>query len=527
MNNMQGERLLGTGLMVVLILGLVFSGWSPLNTFMTQPLGPDPVKAASEAAGIHSTTINAVSMTGQAPALLGKIHLPLMFMSFPRANPRIGVEMHSITEAGKLSAVAQTGTHWVRRNGLHWMRVELTEGVYSWDDPYIKAMEAELVNARANRLETILVVRTTPDWARLGKVEITPGGETFDFSPYACGPVAPEKYAAFGSFMYELVKRYSGHPYYVRYFQLGNEPEGEATAVGEDGSLYYGCWGWSARPYFNGESYGDMLAAVYPRVKEANPQAQVVFGGVVMDCNPYSEKVQNCTSRAIDFLEGAIYRHGLRDGFQYFDAVAYHGYDFYMEKLGQYGNSGWESYWDTDGPVILAKGKFIKELLNRYGAGDKAIMNTEGAIMCGRGAAEEYCNGDFELTKAYYLAEYMVAGSSIGLETSIWYATIGWRYSGLFNADGTPTLAYDSFTFATQRLDNAVFSREITQYADVFAYEFKEGSRTTWFLWSKDGNAHTITLPLRPQYIWDVLGSPQAVTGTSITITVKPMYIQW
>jgi hypothetical protein len=44
---------------------------------------------------------------------------------------------------------------------------------------------------------------------------------------------------------------------------------------------------------FGGEYYGNMLKIVYPAIKSADPQAQVLVGGLLLDCDP----VNYCTRR--------------------------------------------------------------------------------------------------------------------------------------------------------------------------------------------------------------------------------------
>ncbi len=86
------------------------------------------------------------------------------------------------------------------------------------------------------------------------------------------------QYGRFAAFLSEVVKRYSQPPYNVRYWEIGNEPD---TPIGPDSG--FGCWGVNGDPYFGGGAYGNMLKAVYPAIKAANPQVQVLNGSLLLD----------------------------------------------------------------------------------------------------------------------------------------------------------------------------------------------------------------------------------------------------
>jgi hypothetical protein len=445
-------------------------------------------------------------------------YIPLLMQQSPIPKNIFGIEMHSLTDRERVDLVASKGTSWVRRNGLLWTRVETAEGVYNWTDSYTVRLENDLLTARQQGLEIILVIRSTPTWARYP-----------EYADIPCGPIRPDKYEAFANFMVEVVKRYSGHPYYVTYYQLGNEPEAGVNHVPPDTA--YGCWGIEGAPYFNGGAYGEMLSVVYPRIKEARPGTQVVFGGLLLDCHPALAPADKCNGEPLQFLEGALDRNGNKDGKNYFDILAFHGYDyFYIDdeniNVGWYGHPGWGSDWRSKGPVLLQKAEFLKTVLNQFGAGDKPIMNSEGGLICT--AAPHLCEvPEWEITKAYYLPQYFAAAKSLGLTSGMWYSTLGWRGSGLLDSTGTPTQAYTTYEVAVQRLADLAFQKRVDTYSGVFAYEFANKDRTTWFLWSQDGASRTITLPSQPKQIWDVFGNPIPVNGSQVEVTIKPIYIEW
>ena len=430
-----------------------------------------------------------------APSQAITLYLPLVMRSYPLRSI-FGMETTSLNDAGSLPQIASAGATVVRRNALIWSDVEANLGERNW--AAVAGLETELDNAVKNNFQTILIVRGTPVWAQA-------------VAGSACGPVKPEQYGAFGAFLRDVAIRYAGR---VSYLEIGNEPD-VATSPSNDP---FGCWGNPTDPnYFGGEAYGKMLIQAYPQIKAANPHIQVLIGGLLLDCDPRNPpNGKNCTPAK--FLEG-ILKAGAAN---FFDGVSFHAYDFssLTEALGYYSNSSWASAWNTTGPVVTAKARFIKEVLNANGALNKILINTETALICyactGKGDA-------FEESKAYYVPEAYAAAMAEGLRAQVWYSWQGWNNSGL-NDPAYPK-ALQAYTVATRKLSEAAFLREVPGLTGVKAYEFLKGTRKLWVAWSLDGAAHTIALPTPSVLVEDVYGAAQP-TGSSAAITLKPVYIE-
>ena len=473
------------------------------------------------------------------------LYLPLVSNRFPLETV-FGVEMGQITTDGGLDKVAEANTTWVRRNGVLWAEIEPNEGARDWS--VLGGLEQELKNASANNLQVILIVRKTPSWAQ--KV---PGS--------SCGPIKTEKLGAFGNFMFDLVSRYSTPPYNVKYWELWNEPDVSpelAAYIGGD-TIPFGCWGDSADPYYGGKYYAEMLKAVYPRIKAADPQAQVLVGGLLLDCDPRgSPSICNQIKhddRPAKFLEGIL----LNNGGVYLDGVGFHGYDDYYGTFGKYGNLNWGSKWNTTGPSITARAQYIKYLLNTYHTSGKFIMNTETAMICGGfndPPGQPPCELDFEQTKAYYITQMYAASIAEGLRASIWYSVTGWRNSDLLCSDcastlktsmlefkppaqnsslltsnGDPRPAYYAYKFARLELGDASFGGEIGsgdlgEIYGIKGYKFFRGNRTIWLLWSLDGDTHLISLFSPPLAAWDALGN-SVTPDVLFNVNMMPLYLEW
>jgi hypothetical protein len=462
----------------------------------------------------------AASPVGAATPSSFAVYLPLVMNDFP-IQTIFGAGMDQITSGGGLDQMSAANMSWTRPLGVVWSSVESTQGSYNWSA--LSGLESELQNASHLGIQVILLVHSTPQWAR----KIAGTGPS-------CGPISQSKLPAFGNFMRALVARYSVAPYNVKYWELWNEPDIDASLFTGDSG--YGCWGDPNDAYYGGGSYADMLKVVYPQIKAADPQGKVLVGGLLLDCDPRGSPSGCATlhptnpyaDRAPKFLEGILRNNGA----PYFDGISFHAYDYYdyvtySGSLGQYGNGAWQSAWNSTGPVMIAKTEFIQSVLSSYTVSGKFLMNTEAALVCGTfEGAGSYCQTeDFETTKAYYVAQVYAAAIAQGLRANIWYSVLGWRNSGLLNADLSPRPAYTAFKIARRELRDAVFVGEITEYAGVMGYKFQRGNRRIWVLWSLDGNPHSITLSSVPLAAWDALGV-SVIPASSMNITLNPLYLE-
>jgi hypothetical protein len=418
-------------------------------------------------------------------------------------DPLPGIELEHMDPA-RLDLVAQAGAYWVRRNSLLWSVVEPNEGDRNW--AALAKFEQELQEASQRGLQVVLVVSSTPPWAQ--KV---PGS--------FCGPVSEDKLLSFARFIYDAVKRYSVAPYNIQYWEIWNEPDIAPNIVSPDS--IYGCWGDDTDAYYGGGYYAEMLKQVYPQVKAANPQAQVLVGGLLLDCDPVNPPVgEQCLPAG--YLEG-ILRSG---GGDFFDGVSYHAYDYYTGPF-EYGNQNWNSNWDSSGPVVIAKARFLRSVLAAYHHPEKYLLNTEAGILCGRDASEPQCQSEeFATTKAYYIAQANVTGVAESLRANIWYSLTGWRGTALVDARGKPNSAYTAFQFSAAQLKGAAFVRIIPDYPGVRGYEFLRDGKKMYFLWSLDKKPQPVLFDKVPDAVFDVFGQTVQPEMT-IMVTQQPIYIEW
>jgi len=428
-------------------------------------------------------------------ALAGALHTPPL----PIEPASIyGVEMVS-ADSSSISLAEAAGMQWVRRNGVKWNEIEAVEGVYNWE--LMAGLEQEMILFSEQGMQLILIVRGVPEWAR------TPDG-------FVCGPIAKKKFKAFANFMRALVSRYSQPPYNVRYWALGNEPDATTSPY----LTQYGCWGDPGDPYYGGEYYGEMLKVVYKRIKSADSNAQVLIGGLLLDCDPNNPPLlpdgtpKDCSSAY--FLEGIL---RARAGSS-FDAVSYHSYDYYGYP-GFYANLNWGGFSGDTGPILDLKADFIRATLAKYKLANKPLFNTETALLCD-------ASPDCQTTQAYYAAHSYVDAHKSGVVNSIWYSlTDDWRYTNLVSG-GVPKPAYYAIQASSHILGQANYVRQLETELGLAIHEFNRDGHSVWVLWSQDGDPHLITLVSLPTSAWNVYGDPLEPI-LELSVGLEPLYLEW
>ena len=433
---------------------------------------------------------------------------------------KFGIDMSQILPGSRLDLVEQAGFSWVRKSGLFWgdvfldtiggkgdpeyLGVERVKGVYNWDNA--AWLEDELIAAEKAGLEVVLLIQSSP-WQWAASDPDRP-----------CSIMRDIYYDEFGDFVAAAIERYSGAPYFVNYYEIWNEPDIDPSLTGDLTSLI-GCWGkMTDLTYYGGREYGNMLKTVYPIAKAANPDAQIIVGGLLMDCDPVNPPASaNCTSSK--YFKG-IMESSSKTGGNYFDGVSFHAYDYYWG-----GDLYYNTNWPRDGvrPVMVQKYNYLKSILESYGYTNKYFLNTEAAVICDAST----CSTAYENVKKAYVAQvYAYTYAIPDIRGTFWYSLEGWRSSGLLTGT-TPRPAYYAADFAEDMLRMAKYIEEVTAYSDVYGFKFTSPQvKNLWIVWSLDGASHTIDLPAVPLKIWDSTGNTIAVNGTSIDLIIDPVYIQ-
>lgn len=395
-----------------------------------------------------------------------------------------GVEINRGQVAAVAEQTSMTDVALVRYNAFPWNQVEATQGVRDWSR--LSATEADLQTLANMGVTPMVIVSMAPTWAQL-----VPGS--------ACGPIKPEALSAFADFLGELVTRYSAAPYNVRYWEFGNEPDVDPSLV--DGGSPFGCWGDQDDPYYGGGYYAEMLKAVYPAMKQADPNAQLIIGGLLLDCDPTNPPGwSDCKSAR--FLEG-ILQNG---GGDFLDIVAYHAYTYWGPEVADWDLE--HPSWKHRGGMLLGKLDFIRALMSQYGV-DKPVIMNEGGLLCyPSGVSCQDVDGTFRLDQANYAVRMYSRAWANGLLGAVWYTMNGpgWRDGGLLDGDQGPRPAYTTLQFMSNRLQNATFAESLTNET-LEGYAFTSSDATYHVYWTNDASFVDVPLPEGTRSVYDYLGS--------------------
>lgn len=244
-------------------------------------------------------------------------------------NPKMGIHTRLTDEAEPwkikrtLEMVREMGAPWIVEY-FPWAYYEPRPGHFEWGHP-------DLVIEHANRQGLTVIARLgfVPDWAR----------------PKESTPLLllEENYEDFGRYAAAFVERYADT---VDYVIIWNEPNLSLE--------------WGYRPV-DPESYVEMLRVVYPMIKEANPNVQVLGGALAPTLAPPGSEWG---------MDDLVYLQRMYDAgaADYFDILSVHSY-------------GW--YSDPDEPadpqvINFRRTELLYEIMQRNGDGDKPLMITEG-----------------------------------------------------------------------------------------------------------------------------------------------------
>lgn len=416
--------------------------------------------------------------------------------------PVFGAEVTRGTVAAVAGRISEANLGWVRYNGVLWDQIEPRRGQRQWQQ--LAQVETELRAISATGASPILIVRRVPLWARV-------------VADKPCGPIKPDALDEFAAFMGELVTRLSQPPYNVKYWELGNEPDAAYQVIG--GEDAFGCWGDETDPLYGGGAYAAMLKAAYPAIKAADPEAKVILGGLLLDCDPTKANAQRpCPSG--NFLEGVL-RAG---GGAFFDVLAYHSYIYWGPVTVD-----WDIYfppWSHRGGALRGKLSLIREVMARHNV-DKPIIMNEGGLLCYRNSAD--CEpGGVRAAQANYAVRLYSRVWAEGLLGAVWYTLDGpgWQDGGLLDGKQQPRAAFTTLRFLSGLLADASFERTLASGA-LEGYAFRKGNLSYQIYWTNDGSTAQVPLPAGASAVYTMLGERNAPPSTGpLAVGFEPLIIE-
>lgn len=464
-------------LLPVLLLALLLTACAP---------APAPAPTAAPPTAPTAPAATAAPTTGPTP------------IASVRAVPRFGVEFNRYTVYAARDALADLPQPLVRFNPVDWSTVEPSPGERNWIA--LNDQENELKSiAQAGGVPMVIVGNGMPEWARA-------------IPASACGPLKPEAIPAFAAFVGELVKRYSAPPFNVRYWELGNEPDAAYQIVAS--GMPFGCWGDQSDPDYGGGAYAAMLKVVYPVIKAADPQAQVILGGLLLDCDPGADAA--CASGR--FFEGVL-KSGGGDAF---DILAYHSY-VYWDQEGR----DWDVFhkvWAHRGGNLAGKAAFLRETMARYGVAKPLLMN-EGALLCYK--SDPICGPQgFYQAQPVYAAKTLVRAHELGLYGVIWYTLNGpgWQDAGLLDATQQPRPVFQTVRFLAATLEGATYEGA-TRDGALETHRFRKGDARYEILWVNEGQPREVPLPAGARQQLSLAGEPLPL-GPQLVVGLEPVIVE-
>jgi hypothetical protein len=443
----------------------------------------------------------ALPTAAQTPAITTTLYVPIIASHAIRP---LGFETStSLLYNSQVKPRAQAlNAHWVRLNTLSWREAQPTPtSPINWSASSFQDFEQEVLAANELGLQVMAIIDDHPSWAT--------------GNPLNCAPILDQYHAAFATFVQAVVAKYSQYPYFVRYWELGNEPDVAVQMVG--GNIPYGCWGDLNDDYFGGERYGRMLKVVAPAIRTTDPGAKIIIGGLLLD-NPGTNNLKE----SADFFEG-ILRAGAAP---YFDIVAFHSYPIYLPQSGN-----WQidydlirASWQNRGGMTVGKINYLRDVMQRYGVTKPLFLNETGLRCNSQWAA---CNSNLFQMQANILIRSSVRAMALGVEAYIWYTLDGpgWQEAGLLDGDQQPKPAYNAMQFAIQRLNEVrIPPQAFNGYGSgLEAYRFQGNGFVLDVVWSVDGTPRQITLPASSfiaAYTRDGASITPTISGTTATINV-------
>jgi len=248
-------------------------------------------------------------------------------------NPKIGIHTRLTDEVEPwkikrtLEMVREMGTTWIVEY-FPWAYYEPSPGRFDWT-------HADLVvdHARRQGLTVIARLGFVPEWARPDPAE----------QPTTFTYLDEEHYAAFADYVHAFVEHFQGR---VGHVVIWNEPNISLE--------------WGYRPV-DPEGYTELLRAVYPRAKAADPGVVVLGGALAPTLAPVGDPEG---MNDLDYLRRML---GASAG-EVMDGLAVHAY-------------GWQMPADASAnsaTVNWNRTELLHQLLVDFDHGDLPIYITEG-----------------------------------------------------------------------------------------------------------------------------------------------------
>jgi hypothetical protein len=345
--------------------------------------------------------------------------------------------------------------------------VNTTPDHYQWP----AELETRLADLAGRNIQVILTFTGNPWWA----------------ATYAGGPIDKVDIGELTQFMEAAAARYGKAPFNVKHWEFYNEPDNGDPFYGEQG---YGFFGTQPKAYV------DTLKAVYGPMKAADPEVQIVFGGIAydnwIDNEPPGPFIPDFLDRVLEEGGGA-----------YFDIMNFHYYPAFRYV--------WEPY----GTGILGKVSYLRRTLEAHGV-YKPFLCTEAGFW----SDSAHGGGDEEQSR--YVVQVLTRSMVADLKVLIWFLFVdeihlGGRKYGLLHPDLRPKPAYIAYQTFSGRMGTTSFLRALTPgewgSSEIEGYEFDvhTGLDHVVVAWTNDDAFRTLVVQTSRAIVMDKFGKVSTV----------------
>lgn len=300
-----------------------------------------------------------------------------------------------------MNAAESIGVEWGREQ-FNWDVIEPSDNNFSWD-----TYDAVITEYEEHNIRPLGLLTYSSQWA-----SSNPGADDYEF--YYPDLVAWEDYVG------EVAEHYAGR---VDHWEIWNEPNHDAF--------------WKS----DVQQYATHFAVAVDAIKEVNPEATVVLGGLSGADSEFLDDLYNELNDKSDI-----------------DVVAVHPY----RVVGT--NFNYSPEQTVDGLNSLPTDLYnIKAVMNRHGQTDTAIWITEAGWTT-------YEDGVTPLLQAQYLMRYYTIALSIpNVRKVFWYTlyddsaeeSYAESQFGLLNDDYSEKLSADAFEFTKKNLTGRYFKDRV------------------------------------------------------------------
>jgi len=180
-------------------------------------------------------------------------------LSQNKSNHQESTNLDSNRFKSLASAIKESGADWVRLR-IEWELIEPYEPVigeypkYDW-----KYHDDNLRLVADTGVKIIATLSDSPGWA----------------ADVPCGPIRSDRLDEYARYLRDLIIRYNQPPFSIKHWELVNEPDSNRYTYGHISGN--GCWA------YDGNQYAQMLMVAYQAIKQTDPEATVLMGGLAYD----------------------------------------------------------------------------------------------------------------------------------------------------------------------------------------------------------------------------------------------------